>query len=815
MGTWDSNVSEPLTELIGRDAAFERAQELLGEGTRWLTVSGPVGVGKSRFLAAVAASVTPSEAPAGVWLVSLADARSEATICARIAATLPGVDALALPQSGEALGAMLQGLAATLVLDDAEHAVPVLSRWLPRWLACSPRLRCLVGTRERLGGNGEVVLRLEPLAPEHAVRLFERRAEQSRGAPLRAEEASLVEPLTELLDRLPLALEMAAAQLSALGAADLLGSLREHALRLASPDRGGPSRHASLEAALDLSWGLLDDGQREGLAVLALFESAPDLVDVRAVLADESAPNVLAALRDRSWLQVEPTEGGHRYRLLRVVRAFVRERSPQDSGRVARYVAHVEARASELLRSWGDRASTLALSRLAADVRAAMDAAPEGALALGVVAAQIALARGPVPETLAKLDALLADHTEPEEAVVDAWLARGRLRARAAQPDESRSDYERALAMAQELDDGPRAARAATSLADHWRHHGDSTRSETFYRQALAMAGDLAQRARITASLAGLMAERADLSDAEALYGEAVASSRAAGDVLAEAAALQNLGLLLQERGELDRAEALTRQALELHGPLGQRRFEAIAHLDLCALALRRARPLEARQEAEAASRLAAEAGDQREHAIAEMLLGVALATLDELAEAEVAFARASALVEPLREPGLSSAYAIHIGHLELARERAGRGDGARALEASKTAGEGDDARMARRLLSAAIERAERSSREATVALDGARVILPDGLVIDLAGRSALQAIVGVLAEALRRAPGESVSPEAIVAAGWPANRSMTKSAMNRLHVALATLRKLGMAPHLQRSDEGYRLIACRVEPPR
>ena len=196
------------------------------------------------------------------------------------------------------------------------------------------------------------------------------------------------------------------------------------------------------------------------------------------------------------------------------------------------------------------------------------------------------------------------------------------------------------------------------------------------------------------------------------------------------------------------------------------------------------------------------------------MLLGVALASLDELDSAEVAFARASALAQPLQEPGSSSALAIHLGHLELARARAGQGVGA-ARDAMETPAEGDDARMARRVLASAIERAERSSAEARVALDGSRVVLPGGEALDLSGRSALHGIVAALAAALRGDPGASVSAADMIAAGWPGSRSQTKAAMNRLHVALATLRKLGLAPHLERSDEGYRLVACRVDTPR
>lgn len=785
MGTWGSNVSEPLTELIGREAVLEHTHARL-DASRWLTVLGPAGVGKSRFLLALAAGIRPKDAPGGVWRCSLSGAHDESEVCARIAAALPSSNAQSLPQDGDALAALLVD-PIVLILDDAEHAVSVLSAWLPRWLSRAPTLRCLVGTRERLGGSGEHVVRLEPLHADDAAELFEQRAETARGAPLRPEERELVGALIERLDRLPLALELAAAQLAALSARDLLDSLDRHALRLASPDRAA-SRHASLEAALDLSWDLLEPNQRAALAALSLFESELDLEGVEAVVDD--APTILAALADRSWLQVDAHAEGHRYRLLGVLRAYIREHSEPDR---QPYVAFVLRRARELLPRWGDRTSTIALCRLAADVHAAMSASPTHALELALILARVATARGPVPETLAHLDALLETHPPS----VDLLLARGRLRARNAQPDASRDDYERALELADANDDVEGAARAASSLADHLRHHGDATRAEQLYRRALAALDDPRSRARLTASLAGLVAERGDLDEAETLYAQAVASARAAADAVAEAAALQNFGLLLQERGELDRAESMSRDALKLHTALGHRRFEAIAHLDLAGLALERARPLDAKREAEAAIELARRAGDRREHAIAHLLRAVSLAMLDE--DATHAFAEATTLVTQLDEPGLLSALAFHRAHLlELESAR----------EVLAQPAEGDDARLARRVLSAALQRTERSSREASVALDGTWLRLPSGETVDLSSRAVLCAIVARLADGLRR--GDPVSADALIAAGW-GDRATTKSAKNRLHVALATLRKLGLAEHLERSADGYRLVDCHL----
>jgi hypothetical protein len=102
----------------------------------------------------------------------------------------------------------------TRVLDDAEGGALWLGGFLPPTLASLPGLRVLVGSRQRLGGPGETVLPVEPLDALAAATLFIERAEAARGAPLREEERTLVAELVRRLDALPLALELAAAQLA-------------------------------------------------------------------------------------------------------------------------------------------------------------------------------------------------------------------------------------------------------------------------------------------------------------------------------------------------------------------------------------------------------------------------------------------------------------------------------------------------------------------------------------------------------------------------------------------------------------------------
>ena len=804
-----TNVSEPLTEILGRDALLDRAHEMLDEGSRWISLRGPAGVGKTRALTALAAGLSPRELPGGIWYCSLAGARDEEEVCVRVASVLPDVDAHALPRNADELeSALKRSGAMVLVLDHAEHAAETLSRCLPRWLRGAASLRCLVGTRERLGGAGEVVLRVEPLSAAAAQRLFVQRARTARGEELSAEERALVDEITKLLDRLPLGIELAAAQLSVLSVRELLDSLERSVTTLASPDRSA-TRHASLDAALGVSWKMLTEAQQEALRSIALYESTPDLAAIEALLPQRTdVISMLTALGDRSWLQVE-RGAKHRYRLLHVVRAFIREAEGGDESRLHRYVDHVATVGTSLLEKWGEREATIALGDLVPDLISAMDLAFElgwDARPLGIVLGRVATARGPVPLALGRLSRALELRGDQDATRVDALLIRGRLHARNAQPTESRDDYERALQVSDAIGDSIRSVRVATALADHLRHHAEVERAEELYRRVLESATDLRPRARLLASLAGLIAERGELEDAERSYREAIAAARAADDAMLEAVTMQNLGLLLQERGELDRAETLYRDALQRHEALSHRRFESIAHLDLAGLALERGRAVEGKAEAALALELAERAGDRREGAIAEMLSGVALSMLGEIDAAEVAFTRAGSALALLDEPGLAAAHEIHRRHLPLARSELAE------AEVLAMSPEGDDARLAVRVLRAAFARAREKVGALAVALDGVWFRPHEGDVVDLEGRAALRGVLAALADAALQDPEARIAADALIAAGWPDKRSTTKAAKNRLHVALATLRKLGLANHLERDGAGYRLVRVIVE---
>jgi hypothetical protein len=92
------------------------------------------------------------------------------------------------------------------------------------------------------------------------------------------------------------------------------------------------------------------------------------------------------------------------------------------------------------------------------------------------------------------------------------------------------------------------------------------------------------------------------------------------------------------------------------------------------------------------------------------------------------------------------------------------------------------------------------------VARDGAWVDVGARGPVRLAHRPLLQRLLRALVAQHLRRPGVALAPDALLRAGWPNERALTHAGRNRLHVALATMRKMGLGVHLVRSDDGYHL---------
>jgi predicted ATPase/DNA-binding CsgD family transcriptional regulator len=318
--------------FVGREGQLAEVARLLGE-CRLVTVTGTGGVGKTRLAGVVARQVAGRFAD-GVWLVELACVGDPGLVSAVVA----GMLGLRL-DPGVSLAEALAGRQLLLVLDNCEHLADAVAGLCHAVLLAADDVRVLATSREPLGVAGEACYRLPPLAVSEpgdpagvagseAVRLF---ADRARSADahfvLDGEAAPVAGQIVARLDGVPLAIELAAARVEALGLAQLLGRLDDRFSLLAGGDRFAEARQRSLAATVEWSYRLLDDQQRRVFRAVALFPGPFTLEAAEAVAGPDAALAVLH-LVDCSLLTAprQSPDGRARYLMLETLRAFGAQR---------------------------------------------------------------------------------------------------------------------------------------------------------------------------------------------------------------------------------------------------------------------------------------------------------------------------------------------------------------------------------------------------------------------------------------------------------------------------------------------------------
>ncbi|MFI9290575.1 BTAD domain-containing putative transcriptional regulator [Streptomyces gardneri] len=287
------NLPVPLSGIVGRDEAVAEVTGLLRE-RRLVTLTGPGGVGKTR-LAVEAARRVEKAFPDGAWLVEFAGAGGELAevVAAALELRDDGVwglrpDGERPPTTAERLAEVLRGRRALLVLDNCEHVVDEAASLAELLLRAAPGLVVLTTSQEPLALAGETLWAVEPLDADGAVALFTARATASSpGITLDASAREAVRGICRRLDGIPLALELAATRVRALGVHGLLERLDDRFRLLDAGLRGAPARQQTLRAVIDWSWDLLSAPERTVLRRLAVHAEGCTLAAAEWVCAGE------------------------------------------------------------------------------------------------------------------------------------------------------------------------------------------------------------------------------------------------------------------------------------------------------------------------------------------------------------------------------------------------------------------------------------------------------------------------------------------------------------------------------------------------
>jgi predicted ATPase/DNA-binding CsgD family transcriptional regulator len=325
------NLPRYLTSFIGRGTELSKLKHLLGR-SRMVTITGPGGAGKTR-LATELARACLDRWPRAVWWVDLAAVSDPDQVDGAV------VSALALPGQGparEVVIAWLGARRALLMLDNCEHLAAACSEFCQTTLERCPELTIVATSREALGVPGEAQRPISSLQASDAVHLFEARAQLV--LPDFKVGTSNLDPVSEIcerLDRLPLAIELAAARVGLMADQEILSQLNDRFRLLTGGSRTTPERQRTMMATIDWSYRLLTADESTLFRRFSVFRGGFTLESAQAVCADRASRAVLdliASLVHKSMVAAERTEGsGVRYRLLESQLAYA-EIQLQEAG---------------------------------------------------------------------------------------------------------------------------------------------------------------------------------------------------------------------------------------------------------------------------------------------------------------------------------------------------------------------------------------------------------------------------------------------------------------------------------------------------
>jgi predicted ATPase/class 3 adenylate cyclase len=513
----------PATRFLGREQElFDAVSIVVERDPRVLTVVGPGGTGKTRF-AIELARLLAEEADGGTVFVPLAPLRDAGLVLTALAETLGA----SMPDT-EAIATRVGDARTHVVVDNVEHLLPDAAVALAALVETAPALRLLVTSREPLRIGGEIELDLPPLAEPEAIAFF---VERARAVRPDVEATASVAELCERLDRLPLALELAAARTKLLAPDALLARLADR-LDALKGTRDADERHSTLRATIAWSHDLLDDAERQLFARLSVFRGGCTLEAVEEVCG--AGVDTLGSLLDKSLVRRRTDSAGEeRFWMLETIREFASERL-ETSGEIddvrRRHAERVLAIARDAHEGFSEKPDFERVHDDLEEIRAALDWAHSHDPAL---AAEIFVSL--------------------EQLWVTSLIGEGRDR------------VEALLEIAAELTPHLRA-KALKASGGIVILHGDVELGEQRYSEALEIFRELGDEYNVAGLLARFAVHagfRGDREEAERLVAEVRELNEAAQHPMVEPQMLSTLGDLAYRAEEWDRARELYGRSIE------------------------------------------------------------------------------------------------------------------------------------------------------------------------------------------------------------------------------------------------------------
>jgi predicted ATPase len=276
-----------------------------------------------------------------VWYVELA-AITDATAIADAAIRALGLVSSDQPAL-ERITEHLRERHALLVLDNCEHLIDAIATFAITVLHSCPRVTILATSREPMNVEGERAWRVPPMQPDEASRLFIERAIAARSTQNAGDET--VAHICERLDGMPLAIELAASRLQVMSLNDIAARLDDRFNLLAHGRRGALPRHQTLRAMIDWSYELLSEEENVAFRRLGVFVGGWEL-DLAESLIGNDALLMLTQLVSKSLVTVDEANGQMGYRYLETIREYALAKLNEAGEMQAAQRMHAEAMAA-------------------------------------------------------------------------------------------------------------------------------------------------------------------------------------------------------------------------------------------------------------------------------------------------------------------------------------------------------------------------------------------------------------------------------------------------------------------------------------